>query len=139
MVDHNIEVDIELFFYSYRAFTAQADSLLAERQWGRVHHRILYFVARNPGISVNQLLGKLAVSKQALHGPMKALQTAGLINSCSDLMDKRVKCLTLTSDGQALENELTGPQRQLLQKIESELGIEVTLAWRKMLLALSKQ
>jgi DNA-binding MarR family transcriptional regulator len=137
MIDQKIEADIELLFYAYRAFTAQADALLAERQWGRVHHRVLYFVARNPGIAVHQLLAKLAVSKQALHGPMKALQAANLLETRHDQSDKRIKSLYLTALGTALESELTSPQRQLLQEIESELGNDTTLAWRQMMLALS--
>ncbi|WP_255573629.1 MarR family winged helix-turn-helix transcriptional regulator [Deefgea tanakiae] len=139
MIDHKIEADIELLFYGYRAFTAQADALLAERQWNRVHHRVLYFVARNPGIAVNQLLGKLGVSKQALHGPMKALQSAELIETRSEDSDKRVKNLYLTVAGCELENELTSPQRDLLKEIETELGSETIEAWRAMMLALSNK
>ena len=139
MIDHKIETDIELLFYGYRAFTAQADALLAERQWGRVHHRVLYFVARNPGVAVHQLLAKLGVSKQALHGPMKALQAAGLIETHSDSNDKRLKCLYLTHSGQQLETELTEPQRQLLAAIESDLGSETIAAWRKTMAALSNK
>jgi DNA-binding MarR family transcriptional regulator len=139
MIDHKIEADIELLFYGYRAFTAQADALLAERQWSRVHHRVLYFIARNPGIAVNQLLSKLGVSKQALHGPMKALQSAALIETRSEGTDKRVKNLYLTTAGCELENELTSPQRELLQQLEAELGTEVTAAWRSMMLALSNK
>ncbi|QZA79442.1 MarR family winged helix-turn-helix transcriptional regulator [Deefgea tanakiae] len=130
---------MELLFYGYRAFTAQADALLAERQWNRVHHRVLYFVARNPGIAVNQLLGKLGVSKQALHGPMKALQSAELIETRSEDSDKRVKNLYLTVAGCELENELTSPQRDLLKEIETELGSETIEAWRAMMLALSNK
>lgn len=137
MIDQKIETDIELLFYGYRAFTAQADALLAERQWNRVHHRVLYFIARNPGIAVNQLLSKLGVTKQALHGPMKALQTASLIETRSDQHDKRVKSLYLTPLGLSLETELTSPQRELLHALEAELGSEVTAAWRQMMQALS--
>ena len=50
-----------------------------ERGLGRVHHRILYFVARSPGIAVNALLGVLDVSKQALHAPLRELVDKGLI------------------------------------------------------------
>ncbi len=139
MIDQNIEADIELLFYGYRAFTAQADALLAERQWNRVHHRVLYFIARNPGIAVNQLLNKLGVSKQALHGPMKALQLAELIETRSEQSDKRIKNLYLTAAGCALENELTSPQRDLLKEIEDELGSATTEAWRAMMLALSNK
>lgn len=139
MIDQKIEADIELLFYAYRAFTAQADTLLAARQWGRVHHRILYFVARNPGMAVNQLLSKLGVSKQALHAPMKALQAANLLETCNDQSDKRIKSLYLSSQGSQLEKELTSPQCELLQEIEHKLGAEITAAWREMMTELSSK
>ena len=47
---------IELMFFAYRDFTGEADSLLAEQNMGRAHHRAIYFIGRNPGISVSELL-----------------------------------------------------------------------------------
>ncbi|RXL39562.1 MarR family transcriptional regulator, partial [Citrobacter sp. AAK_AS5] len=47
---------IELLYFSYREFTAGPDRILAERGLSRVHHRILYFVGRSPGIPINALL-----------------------------------------------------------------------------------
>ena len=35
---------IELFYFSYRSFTAGPDQILQNQGLGRVHHRILYFV-----------------------------------------------------------------------------------------------
>ena len=47
---------VESLFFGYRAFTSRPDRLLAQRGLGRVHHRILYFVGRQPQIAVNALL-----------------------------------------------------------------------------------
>ena len=58
---------MELFYFGYRAFTAHPDRVLDQRGLGRVHHRILYFVGRNPDTSVNELLSVLGVTKQALN------------------------------------------------------------------------
>ena len=67
---------IELLFFGYRAFTDRPDRILERRGLGRVHHRILYFVGRNPQVSVKGLLEILAVSKQALSAPLRRLQAA---------------------------------------------------------------
>ncbi|MBM5575521.1 hypothetical protein GKO28_16115 [Deefgea sp. CFH1-16] len=45
----------------------------------------------------------------------------------------------MTPLGQQLEHELTSPQRELLLRIETELGPEVTTAWRQMMATLSQQ
>ena len=68
-----LRLAIEQFYFGYRAFTALPDRILSQRGLGRVHHRILYFVGRNPKISVNDLLGMLSVTKQALNAPLRQL------------------------------------------------------------------
>jgi DNA-binding MarR family transcriptional regulator len=65
---------IEELYFGYRAFTALPDKMLAERGLGRTHHRILYFVRRDPGISIGELLAVLEVTKQAIHRPIKDLE-----------------------------------------------------------------
>ncbi|MBM3115532.1 MarR family winged helix-turn-helix transcriptional regulator [Jeongeupia naejangsanensis] len=123
----------ELMFYGFRALTAPPDSLLAARGWSRVHHRILYFVARTPGQTVGELLQRLGVTKQALNGPLKALQQAGLVSVtvCND--DRRARRLHLSPDGQALEASLTGVQRALLAKVFERAGESAFEGWCKVM------
>ena len=47
---------IEMLFFAYRDFTAKADQTLAQFNFGRAHHRVIYFVGRNPGMTVSDLL-----------------------------------------------------------------------------------
>ena len=48
---------MEAFFFGYQAFTSKPDEILARRGLSRVHHRILFFIAKYPGLSVKELLG----------------------------------------------------------------------------------
>ena len=105
---------IELLFFGYRAFTDRPDRILEGRGLGRVHHRILYFVGRNPEVSVKGLLEILAVSKQALSAPLRRLQEMKLVAVLADGGDRRIKRLTLTDEGRRLEAELTGAQMRRL-------------------------
>ena len=105
---------IELLFFGYRAFTDRPDRILEGRGLGRVHHRILYFVGRNPEVSVKGLLEILAVSKQALSAPLRRLQELQLVAVLADSGDRRVKRLILTDEGRRLEAELTGAQMRHL-------------------------
>ncbi|GAB7126512.1 MarR family winged helix-turn-helix transcriptional regulator [Silvimonas sp. JCM 19000] len=127
----------ELLFFAYRAFTAAPDALLDERGWNRVHHRLLHFINRDPGISVNGLLEKLGVSKQAVHGPLKALVDAGLVQSTPDEEDRRVKCLTLTAAGKQLEAALSGPQYELLNEVFENAGAQAVAGWQSVMRALA--
>ncbi len=64
--EEELRLGIELLFYAYRDFTAEPDAILAKYRFGRAHHRVIYFVGRNPGITVSELLGILRITKQSL-------------------------------------------------------------------------
>ncbi|RYY01143.1 MAG: MarR family transcriptional regulator [Gammaproteobacteria bacterium] len=130
---------LELFHFAFRAFTAKPDQLLEARGLQRVHHRILYFVGRNPGIRVSGLLTILGVSKQALHAPLRQLQAMHLIEDSQDATDKRGKCLTLTQEGAKLETALSGAQRKLLAQVFEQSGDESEVAWRAVMAQLAVQ
>lgn len=135
--DARLNSALELLFYGYRAFTALPDEILAERKLARVHHRILYFVARDSGLSVNKLLSKLCVSKQALNAPLRQLQERGLVISTTSEQDRRVKCLMLTEEGAALEALLSASQHKLLSTIFTMCGQEAETGWRMVMTALA--
>jgi len=124
---------IEQFYFGYRAFTAQPDRILAQRGLGRVHHRILYFVGRNPRISVNALLGMLSVSKQALNAPLRQLLELQLVAMGTAGHDKRVRQLSLTPSGAQLEALLTGTQMEQLQAVFEQAGASAEAGWHQVM------
>jgi len=128
----------ELFMFAYRSFTAGPDRILEGRGLQRVHHRILYFVGRNPGIAVNGLLAILRVTKQALNAPLRQLVEMGLVDSQASHADGRVRELRLTSEGAKLEALLSGGQRRRLESIFRELGPETEAAWRDVMRRLAE-
>jgi DNA-binding MarR family transcriptional regulator len=130
---------LELFHFAFRAFTAKPDQLLEARGLQRVHHRILYFIGRNPGIRVSGLLAILGVTKQALHAPLRQLIAMNLIQDSPDATDKRGKCLTLSSEGQKLEASLSGAQRKLLAQVFELAGSEGESSWRAVMAQLVGQ
>ena len=129
----------ELLFFGYRAFTALPDEILSRRGLARVHHRIVYFVGRDPGLSVNQLLSRLGVSKQALNAPLRRLQELGLICATLSEHDRRVKCLALTPAGVQLDTELCESQHTLLASIFRDCGPQAEAGWRMVMEALASQ
>lgn len=122
---------IELFYFAYRGFTAQADRILERRGLGRVHHRILYFVGRNPDTSVQGLLDILGVTKQALHAPLRQLIARKLVARTLAVHDRRVKCLRLTPSGARLEASLTRRQMEHLEQVFKEVGADAQDGWRQ--------
>jgi DNA-binding MarR family transcriptional regulator len=130
---------IEQFYFGYRAFTRLPDRILEQRGLGRVHHRILYFIGRNPRISINVLLGMLRVSKQALNAPLRQLVEMRLIATVTAEHDRRVRQLTLTPDGAKLESQLTGTQMKQLEAVFNQAGPNAEEGWHQVMLILSEQ
>jgi len=137
--DQELFAAIELFFYAFRAFTARPDEILAERGLARLHHRILYFVARRPGQRVSDLLATLGISKQAVHAPLRQLQEAGLVVVEVDAQDRRARCLSLTPEGAALEARLSQTQKQTLAQAFASQGEGAETAWRRVMEELAGQ
>ncbi|MGL4230158.1 MAG: MarR family winged helix-turn-helix transcriptional regulator [Casimicrobium sp.] len=115
--------------YALRAVIAEPDRMLAKRGLTRVHHRILFFVARHPGMSVGELQTTLDVTKQALNTPLKQLQTQGLIELTKADHDARVRRIELTGEGVALEGKLTGEQLRMFSDAFAEAGESASAGW----------
>jgi len=97
---------IELLYFGYTRLTKSIDDMLASEGLGRAHHRALYFIARQPGLTISDLLRLLAVTKQSLGRVLNDLSRRGLIAAKQGEKDKRHKLLWLTDQGAVLEDEL---------------------------------
>jgi len=124
---------LEALHFGFRAITARPDRRLEALGYSRVHHRILYFVGRNPGCSINELLGIMRVSKQYLNRPLRQLVEDGYIQARQDKHDRRVKRLRLTRKGCRLEERLTGEQRAQLAEVFERAGPQAEAGWRKVM------
>lgn len=105
---------VELLFFAYRDFTAEADALLVDLGFGRAHHRVLHFVNRNPGLRVADLLGILKITKQSLARVLKQLVDQGYIRQTAGATDRRERRLHVTDAGRALADQLLALQSRRL-------------------------
>ena len=128
---------MEDFFLGYQAFTAKPDEILARRGLSRVHHRILFFIASYPELSIKQLLGYLGVTKQALNTPLRQLIEMNLVQSVTAEDDKRKRLLRFTRDGAKLEQALRREQTRLLERAFLEAGEQAVAGWLAVNLALA--
>jgi DNA-binding MarR family transcriptional regulator len=104
-----------------------------------VHHRILFFVARYPGLSVKELLQALGVSKQALNMPLRQLIEMGLIVTGTANHDKRIKSLNLSDEGAKLEETLYREQARLLERAFAQAGETAVSGWKAVNAALGER
>ena len=125
---------IELLFFAYRDFTAEPDAILARHDFGRAHHRVIYFVGRHPGMTVTELLAILRITKQSLSRVLGALVDQGFVRQDADPTDRRRRLLQLTDRGRALETELSAVQMRRVARAYREAGAEAVEGFRRVLL-----
>jgi len=131
--DEELRQALELLFFAYRDFTGEPDAILAGDGFGRAHHRVIYFVKRNPGITVNRLLGILKITKQSLSRVLGQLVREGYINQETDQRDRRRRTLVLTEKGDALEGRLTGCQSARIGRAYKAAGTEAIQGFKAVL------
>jgi DNA-binding MarR family transcriptional regulator len=116
--------NIELLFFAYRDFTADPDRILNGFGFGRAHHRALYFVNRNPGMTVAELLTILGITKQSLSRVLRQLIEAGHIRQVEGQSDRRQRLLFPTRAGRELILELSRPQSRRIDTALKNSGLE---------------
>jgi DNA-binding MarR family transcriptional regulator len=137
--EQELNLALESMHFGFRAMTFKPDQRLAELGLARIHHRLLYFLARHPGCSVNELLQIMRISKQYLHKPLKKMISLGYVSQQADTEDRRIKRIQLTAKGKKLEYELTGAQRQRFAEIFKQTGPTAEKHWRQVMDLLSEQ
>jgi DNA-binding MarR family transcriptional regulator len=131
--EEELNETLMLFYFAYRTFTKEPDRILEEHGIQRLHHRILFFVARKPNISVHELLETLEVTKQAIHAPTRQLLEMGYITSEPAAHDRRVRQLCLTEKGQKLEMHLSNVQRSKMDAIFKSVGLKSEVSWKEVM------
>ena len=121
----------ELLYFGYSHLYRGTDKCLARQGLGRAHHRALYFIARQPDLTITELLRTLSITKQSLGRVLSELSERGMIETRTGREDRRQRLLRLTPAGAALERELFNALRERLSAAYAQAGQEaVTGFWR---------
>jgi DNA-binding MarR family transcriptional regulator len=134
--DAEMRMAQDLLFFAYRDFTNVADRVLEELGLGRAHHRALHFIGRNPGITVSGLLAILRITKQSLARVLNALVDQGYVSQAPGYEDRRLRLLTLTDKGKALEQRLFESQRDKLSQAYRASGPQAVQGFRSLMRAM---
>jgi len=124
---------MELMHFAFRQVIEAPDRALAERGYSRLHHRILYVAAHNPGIVVGDVVGLLGVTKQALHRPIRQLCDADFMTIEQGDDDRRTRSLRLTRKGRRFERRLAHMQHRIFRKAFEDAGAAAVTGWRQVM------
>lgn len=97
----------------------------------------MHFIARNPGLSVAELLGFLRVTKQSLNRVLNDLLKSGLVERKTGMQDRRTRSLALTPAGTALAEAIWEAQRPLLAAAFKAAGQDAVGGFRKVLIGIA--
>lgn len=129
--EEEIRRGIELLHFGHAAMAEAADAVLVRHDLGRAHQRTLYFIARQPNMSVSALLHLLGITKQSLGRVLDELVTRGLIETSPGTRDRRQRLLRLTAAGETIETAVFNALRERMAGAYSAAGQgSVTGFWR---------
>jgi len=133
-----IRKTIELIFFSYRDFTAGPDKILEKINFGRAHHRVIYFVGKQKKNTIKELLSILKITKQSLSRVLNQLVKEKFI-LVSTGIDKRTKNLSLTKKGEDLEKELSTIQINKIRNVLKQFNEKDINGFKKILYAMIEE
>ena len=131
--DKEIRKIIELIFFSYRDFTSGPDEILDKINFGRAHHRVIYFVGKREQITIRNLLSILQITKQSLSRVLNQLEKYIIVSTGND---KRTKNLSLTKKGMELEEKLTNIQTKRIRNVIKNAKEDDINGFKKILYAM---
>lgn len=134
--DQELTRGVELLDFAYRALTAEPDRILDGLGLGRNHRRVIHLVARQPGITLADLVDIVRLTKQSLSRTIKELEARDLIVRGASQSDRRRRPLRLTEQGAALEERLNGGLRRRLALAYRAAGADAVAGYHQVLLGL---
>ena len=135
--EEEIRKVIELLFFSYRDFTSGPDEILEKINFGRAHHRVIYFVGKQKNLTIKELLSILQITKQSLSRVLNQLVKEKYI-LVSTGNDKRTKKLSLTKKGEELESKLSTFQINMITRVMKQFNENDINGFKKLLYAMIK-
>ncbi|HMO76866.1 MAG TPA: MarR family transcriptional regulator [Sphingopyxis sp.] len=122
---------IEFLFFAHASLWRTIDARLAEQGLGRAHYRALYFIARQPGLTISDLLALLGITKQSLGRVVKELEARAMLTTRPGGRDRRQKELRLTEEGRAVEAAVFALLRDAMSRAYTHAGqAAVTGFWQ---------
>ena len=136
--DNEIRKIVELIFFCYRDFTAGPDEILEKINFGRAHHRVIYFVGKKKNLTIKELLSILQITKQSLSRVLNQLVKEKFI-MVSTGKDKRTKILSLTKKGIDLEKTLSNIQINRIKNVIKQFDENKINGFKKVLYAMIEE
>jgi DNA-binding MarR family transcriptional regulator len=114
--DDKLKETLNNFFLLYKNFENKILENASDNHFGIADIRCILVILLNPGITFNELIVKLGITKQSLNRVLKILIDQKMVIQEVNKKDKRMKNLFLSNESRKIINDLINPT---LQEISS--------------------
>ena len=127
------------FFLVYKTFENQILDNASVNGFGIADIRCILIILLYPGITFNELLIKLSITKQSLNRVLKILLEKKLVIQETNKKDKRMKNLYLSDESKKIINNLIGPTIKEISNAFQKSGSEAVNGFNQIFLNLAEQ
>ena len=127
------------FFLVYKTFENQILDNASVNGFGIADIRCILIILLYPGITFNELLIKLSITKQSLNRVLKILLEKKMVIQEINKKDKRMKNLYLSDDSKKIINNLIGPTIKEISNAFQKSGSEAVNGFNQIFLNLTEK
>ena len=127
------------FFLVYKTFENQILDNASVNGFGIADIRCILIILLYPGITFNELLIKLSITKQSLNRVLKILLEKKMVIQEINKKDKRMKNLYLSDDSKKIINNLIGPTIKEISNAFQKSGSEAVNGFNQIFLNLPEK
>ncbi|MDC3171614.1 MarR family transcriptional regulator [Pelagibacteraceae bacterium] len=127
------------FFLVYKTFENQILDNASVNGFGIADIRCILIILLYPGITFNELLIKLSITKQSLNRVLKILLQKKMVIQKINTKDKRMKNLYLSDDSKKIINNLIGPTIKEISNAFQKSGSEAVNGFNQIFLNLAEK
>ena len=124
------------FFLVYKTFENQILDNASVNGFGIADIRCILIILLYPGITFNELLIKLSITKQSLNRVLKILLEKKMVIQETNKKDKRMKNLYLSDESKKIINNLIGPTIKEISNAFQKSGSEAVNGFNQIFLNL---
>jgi len=127
------------FFLVYKTFENQILDNASINGFGIADIRCILIILLYPGITFNELLIKLSITKQSLNRVLKILLEKKMVIQETNKKDKRMKNLYLSDESKKIINNLIGPTIKEISNAFQKSGSEAVNGFNQIFLKLAEK
>ena len=127
------------FFLVYKTFENQILDNASVNGFGIADIRCILIILLYPGITFNELLIKLSITKQSLNRVLKILLEKKMVIQETNKKDKRMKNLYLSDESKKIINNLIGPTIKEISNAFQKSGSEAVNGFNQIFLNLAEK